>query len=216
MKFIILGLTLALALSQTVSITEEKTIDTDKSDFGCKLAMTFDGPSLTAATDTHFKIEWSETGGLWEEGSEYNACFVAAAYTGTDISLVAEPVTQCFRSEYNGEKWSDLEEISTKDFKLTCTNANPVSGDLSGYSCTLFFDKDSNLGIAEDTKYIWFDVDAETSVSTTGISEITPTTDYFFTTDQVEKMTFGAKTCGMASVYSALTGLISIAALAFF
>jgi len=213
MKLIVLGLVLALSLAAT--ITESKNED---GDFSCKLAFAFDSTSMTQGTDTHFKVEWSENTGIWEDGDEYNACWVEAAYSGSNIDLAAEPATKCYRAEYDGEKWSTLTEIAAEDFKLTCTTGTPKATNLGVSTCTLFFDKNSDLGIADDRKFIWFDADGETSVTTTGLDELDDEsgTEPIFSSNQIQKITFGDSTCGMASVFSAITGLVSFAALAFF
>ena len=212
MKLIILGLVLAICLA-TPTIREEATTEDDSSDFGCKMSMVFGDTSTRDETDTHIKFEWSEAVLGFQEGSEYNACWITATFNGDEIEFQAEPATKCYRSVYEGSAFPALTEIPQEDFKVTCKNKSPVARNLDGYTCTLFFDKGDEFGIADGQETIWFDQDAETSFDTSNVDEMTGSS---FLSNEFVTMTFGDDKCAFANLYSAFAGLSAIAALAFF
>lgn len=200
-------------------ITESQTVDGDSSDFSCKLAMQFDNTgSWTAATHPYTTISWSETVGLWEDGTDLNACYIKTSYDASnDIEFGTGAIdTNCFLYKYDGETW-EVEALDASDYQVKCVNPTTKGTDLDGYTCTLYFDKSSDLGIDADSEYFYFAF----SRSTTNTADLTATNavakkDRFFSTGDLEAINFGDSKCNLSSIYSMVSGVFALAALAFF
>lgn len=215
-KTLVLFAILAFAFALDDPIVTESAND---GDFSCKMVMQFDNTgSWTAATDAYTTISWSETIGLYEDGTEYNTCNLKTTYNAANIEFGADKLeASCYHMTYDGENWSS-ETIAAEDYEWKCTNAGTPANDLNDYTCTISFDKSSTIGIASDSEFIYFTFSASTSDSAPDltVSNAVAKEDRFFSTGKIQPMKFGDDTCGFSSIFSMATGLIAILGLSLF
>jgi len=135
------------------------------------------------------------------------------------VDLDSFPATQCVRTTYDGEKWAEIVEIPSEEYKLECTSPTTTVTSLLGSTCSLYYNKGEVFGIAEGTEFVHVDIDREIDPDIKDIEELKPDDEFlarYFSSGQVAKMTFGDDKCAFANLYSAFAGLTAIAALAFF
>lgn len=217
MKTLILSFLILCALAENSYMTESELEGND--DFSCKLSFTKKSPSTaTSGTHTHIKVEWSENNGLWQEGDEYNICYFPLTYDGSnDVEFPATSIaSDCYRSEFDGKEWPVPTAIASDKFKTTCTNASPLSTSIQNYECSILFNKGEDLGISEDFAFLRILTTDTTAVTLDVLTRINYLENTRFSDSSFVRAHYGDNTCSFASVYSAISGLAALAALALF
>lgn len=225
-KYLVGLLLLASCLTTDgVSITEQQTTSADNSKFSCKMTILMKSNDDTwTKADGHNYVElyWSETQGDFVDGSELNLCDVKVGYDGSDNLVFADGAleSRCQVIRYNGDskKWEGLVTADTSKFEIKCTNPTTKSKKLKDYSCTIFFDKDENLGLSSGLTKASFQAEPTDALSTETEAEVAKilSTETKFESDMSIDVKFGDKTCSFAFIAQMTAGLISLTTLLIF